>query len=173
MTTSREITCPVCGHSDQVEKVSTIYLEGIRDKRLYALSRKLAPPSSGKATLTRPIHPDIIVIVFSCIIPFFLAGILRQQKSLFFPILALLICAYGFYLYKRKTIVAKYVHEQAVKREAQTRIERGIASWMRLYYCARDEGVFLPGKGELIPVDQMISYLLQTLPQPDAHKSTE
>jgi len=76
---SNKIICPVCGQSDQIEKVSTIYLEGIRVNRLrfsknsegvslppsrqrllkipaqdlYSLSRKLAPPSSKKTMPTR------------------------------------------------------------------------------------------------------------------------
>jgi len=183
---SNKIICPVCGQSDQVEKVSTIYLEGIRVNRLrfsknsegvslppsrqrllkipvqdlYSLSRKLAPPSSRKTMPTRPLHPDMVVIVFSGIVPIFLFGILNQQRSLFIPALIILVCFYGLYFYKREAVIAKYEHEKATKQEAQTRIERGIESWMRLYYCARDEGVFLPDERELIPVDRMIGYLL-------------
>ncbi len=40
-------------------------------------------------------------------------------------------------------------------------IERGIKTWMKLYYCDRDAGVFLPGINELVPPEQMIGYLLK------------
>jgi hypothetical protein len=75
------------------------------------------------------------------------------------PALGILACSYGLYFYKRKAVIAKYERGMKVKQEAQNRIERGIATWMKLYYCARDDGVFLPGGRELIPVDQMISFL--------------
>jgi hypothetical protein len=179
------IICPVCSQFDQVEKVSTIYLEGIGANRLpllpgsaaenprppaqrltnipmaelRALSRRLAPPSSGKAPLMRPIHPDLFVLVFSCVIPIFLFGILIQQDRLFVPILVVLAGFYGLYFYKRKAAIAKYERDLAAKREAQERVEQGIKTWMNLYYCDRDKGVFLPGKRELIPLDRMVEYL--------------
>ncbi len=182
-----KILCPVCSQFDRVDKVSTIYMEGIGEKRfpfakdpgkknpdgsrpratkipypeLQPLSRKLAPPSSGKAMPTRPVHPDMVVTVFSCIAPLFLYGIWIQQRAVFVPVLILLAGIYGLYFYKRKAVIAKFEGQQAAKREAQARIERGIKTWMRLYYCARDEGVFLPGSRDLVPVDQMTGYLLR------------
>jgi hypothetical protein len=182
-----QITCPVCSQFDCVDKVSTIYMEGIGEKRiplsknpgeknpdrarprvtkipvqeLQRLSRKLAPPSSGKAAPTRPVHPDIVVTVFSCIAPLFLYGIWIQQRAGFVPVLILLAGVYGLYFFKRKAVIAKFEGQQTAKREAQARIERGIKTWMRLYYCARDEGVFLPGGRDLVPVDQMTGFLLQ------------
>jgi hypothetical protein len=169
------VTCPLCGQSDQVEKVSTIYMSGIADKRspeirratqmptqkLRLLSQVLAPPSSGKSAPVRPVHPDTVLIVFSCILPIFLFGILKQQPVTLVPVLLVLACLYGLYFYKRQAIIAKFEREQDSQTQAQARIERGIKTWMKLYYCDRDEGVFLPGKDELVPVDQMTSYLMQ------------
>ena len=33
--------------------------------------------------------------------------------------------------------------------------------WMKLYYCARDDGVFEPGSEALTPADQTPGYLLR------------
>jgi hypothetical protein len=169
------ITCPGCGLSDQVEKVSTIYLAGIADKRspeiaqiatiprqkLRSLSRVLAPPSSGKSTPVRQVHPDIVLVVFSCILPFFLYGIWQQQPGVLIPALLILAGLYGLYFFKRNAIIAKFERQQDSQHQSQVRIEDGIKTWMKLYYCDRDEGVFLPGQDELIPPDQMMSYLLK------------
>jgi hypothetical protein len=175
MPSSNPITCPVCGLSDQVEKVSTIYMSGIADKRspeigqatiiprqkLRSLSRALAPPSSGKSVPIRPVHPDTVLIVFSCALPIFLVGIMKQQSLMIIPVVLVLAGLYGLYFYKRKAVIAKFEREQDSQRQAQARIERGIKNWMKLYYCDRDEGIFLPGKDELVPPEQMISYLMQ------------
>jgi len=172
---SHHITCPVCGLSDQVEKVSTIYMSGIADKRspeigqatliprqkLRSLSKLLAPPSSGKSVPIRPVHPDTVVIVFSCVLPFFLIGILKQQSLMIIPVVLVLAGLYGLYFFKRKAVIAKFEGEQDKQHQEQVRIERAIKTWMRLYYCDRDEGVFLPGKDELVPPEQMTSYLMQ------------
>ena len=172
---SHRITCPVCGLSDQVEKVSTIYMSGIADKRspeiqqatkipnpkLRSLSQLLAPPSSGKSAPLRPVHPDTVLIFFSCVLPFFLFGILKQQPIMIIPVLLVLAGLYGLYFFKRQVVIAKFERQQDNQRQSQVRVERGIKTWMKLYYCDRDEGIFLPGKDELIPPEQMMGYLLQ------------
>ncbi len=39
------------------------------------------------------------------------------------------------------------------------RWERARSRWERMYYCARDEGVFIPGDTPLIPITQLRSFL--------------
>jgi hypothetical protein len=172
---SSSITCPVCGLSDQVAKVSTIYMSGIADKRspeigqatkippqkLRSLSRQLAPPSSGKSSPVRPVHPDTMLIVFSCVLPFFLYGIIKQQPVMLIPVVLVLAVLYGLYFFKRNAVIARFERQQDNQRLAQARIERAIKTWMKLYYCDRDEGVFLPGQVELVLPEQMMGYLMQ------------
>jgi hypothetical protein len=85
----------------------------------------------------RPVHPDTVLIVFSCVLPFFLYGILRQQPVVFIPALLVLAGLYGLYFYKHKTIIAKFEREADSQRDTQARIERGIKTWMKLCYCDR------------------------------------
>jgi hypothetical protein len=174
----KKVVCPVCSQADQVEKASTLYLIGIglnqadsqeqvpnpelRRKPTpheRALSRRLAPPSSSRQVNMRLVHPDTVVVGFSLIAPIFLYGILTSQPGMFVPLLILLAAIYGLYLWKRKTIIARFEEQQASRQAADERIKRGIARWMKLYYCARDDGVFVPGGDELIPADQIAGYL--------------
>ena len=174
----KKVVCPVCGQADQVEKTSTLYMIGIglnqtdsqeqvpnpeiRRKPTpsqRALSRRLAPPASSKQVTMRLVHPDTVVIGFSLIAPVFLYGILTSQRTMFLPMLAILAAIYGLYFWKRKTIIDRFEGQKASRQAADERIKRGIARWMKLYYCARDDGVFVPGGDELIPADQMAGYL--------------
>ena len=174
----KKVNCPVCGQSDQVEKASTLYLIGIglnqarsmdqasnqEPKRKptasqQALSRRLAPPASGKQMTTRPIHPDMVVIALSLIAPVFLYGILTTQRSMFLPVLAILAVFYGFYFWKRKMMISRFEVQQASRLAADERVKHGIERWMKLYYCARDDGVFVPGSDELVPADLLAGYL--------------
>jgi hypothetical protein len=107
----------------------------------------------------RPIHPDMVVIALSLIAPVFLYGILTSQRSMFLPVLAVLAVFYGFYFWKRKTMIARFEAQQALRQAADQRVKRGIERWMKLYYCARDDGVFEPGSNELVPADQIAGYL--------------
>lgn len=175
---TKEILCPVCHQSDQVDKVSTIYMTGLARRKLSGtaesgelqtkfssfpglvpLSRKLAPPSSGTQVPTRPIHPDMVVVAFSLITPIFLYGIFNSQRVLLLPAVGVLLVFYGLYFWQRKKLIDRFEKEQAARQAAAGRIQRGIERWMRLYYCAREDGVFEPGSRQLTPVDQMMGYL--------------
>jgi len=178
--TARRVACPNCGQSEQVDKVSTIYLAGIGQSRLPAgaepihvnfqnippdelrrLSRRLKPPATSKRAPTRPIHPDMVVVTFSLIIPFFLYGMYESQAGILLPVLALLAVFYGLYLWKRKVIIARFERQVTTGKAAEERVRRGIERWMKLYYCLQDDGVFEVGKTELVPADQMDWYLFK------------
>ena len=184
---SKAMVCPQCGHADQVEKVSTIYVLGIEkkwrsrnnhplqagmetpgqsalldempDNELQALSHKLAPPAGKKEAGIQPIHPDLVVVAFSMVAPVFLYGILTSQPSGLLIVLPLLAGFYALYFWKRKGLVAKFQTQQDARQAAQARVQRGLQRWMNLYYCARDDGVFEPRAASLTPADQIAGYL--------------
>lgn len=171
--------CPVCGQVDLVEKVSTIYLMGIGLNRapsqgglqaevafnpefkrlppasLKALSRRLAPPSTPAQVPIRPIHPDMIVIALSLIVPIFLYGVFTSQSAMLLPVLVVLAAFYAFYFWQRKNIRAKFDQQQAERKSASQRVQKGVERWTHLFYCLRDDGVFEAGMKEVVPADQM------------------
>jgi hypothetical protein len=172
------ISCPQCGHTRNVEKVSTIYLVGIGLKNQAPgneapvapvkynlvgldeverrnLARRLKPPASRRRLQSRPLHPDLIVITFSLIIPFFLYGIYTSQLNTLLPVLGLLAVVYGLYLWKRKAIIARFEGRQAAQRAADERVRQGIQRWMKLYYCADEDIVFTPGSTETLPAERI------------------
>jgi len=183
---AKPVACPLCDQTDQVEKVSTIYLNGIGLGRrpnpetpqsdelifnpelkslppahLRELGRRLAPLSGQTQALTRPIHPDMVVLALTLIAPVFLFGILNSQTSMLLPVIILLAAFYGFYWWKRKDLVAKYNRQLAARKTGNERIQRGIQRWMTLYYCLRDDVVFEPRSGGTTPADQIAGYLLK------------
>lgn len=181
--------CPTCGQADQVEKVSTIYLRGIEVKwrlgkagppdgaeappkrsqlvdamppdELQALTRRLVPPSAPKKAPTRPIHPDMVVAALTLVSPIFLYGILTSQPGGLLVVLPLLAGFYAYYFWQRKKLIAKFQAQVAAQEAATARIDRGIQRWMKLYYCARDDGVFEPGVPALTPADQIAGILFK------------
>lgn len=189
---TQTIRCPACAQSDLVEKVSTLYITGIGLNRsasqdgsqpggtatttldtkmlgfsaseLRLLSRRLKPPYSAKRIPFRALHPDLVVLTFSLILPVFVYGIYTSQKSTFLPALVLLAGFYGVYFWKRKAMVARYESQLKANRESNQRVERSISRWMKLYYCAREDIVFQPGTGTYVPADQMPGYITGQVP---------
>jgi len=182
---AKSVTCPLCSQADQVEKVSTIYLiaiglgrrpnpgtpqteelvinpelKNLPPTHLRELGRRFAPPAGRTQSLTRPIHPDLVVLALTLIAPVFLYGILTSQPSMLVPAIVLLAVFYGFYWWKRKDLIAKYDRQLATRKTGDERIRRGIRRWMALYYCLRDDVVFEPRTSETTPADQIAGYLL-------------
>ena len=181
---SDHVKCPACDLPDQVEKVSAIYIAGIEQKRapntpqeqrvliraveikqnLAVLSQRLRPPAGEKKSLTRLLHPDMVVVVFSVILPVFLWGIWDSQRSMFMPLALILAALYVAYLWQRKAIVRRYESQKTRRQAADRRIAGAIERWLKLFYCARDDIVFYPGTEEQIPADEMLGHLLGDYP---------
>jgi len=174
------VVCPGCGAPDQVEKVSTVYLLGIGLKQKIAeekaqltpvsinpvflempaeelrqLSRKLAPPSSNKVGFSRPIHPDVFVLTFSLILPFFLFGIYTSQRNVLLPMLAILAGFVAWYVWKRKAMIARYERQQTERKSAEERTKHGVERWLKLYYCLEDDSIFEKGSQDLTPASEI------------------
>jgi hypothetical protein len=180
---AKEICCPQCGQSDRVEKVSTVYLVGIGLNRqpvdpasqvevkfkladlsqtdLHSLARQLKPPASTRKLPTRPLHPDLIVITFSLIVPIFLFGIWTSQTASLLPVLGFLAVLYALYFWRRKAIVGRFEARQSAQRASDERVRQAIERWMKLYYCARDDVVFEPGKTGLAPASETMAFILR------------
>lgn len=179
----KEIRCPVCAQADLSEKVSTVYLVGIGLKphpddsgqagaalefklnhlpeaELRSLARQLKPPASTKRIPARPLHPDLVVLSFSLILPIFLLGVYSSQVKSLPPVLLFVLLAYSLYFWKRKLLIAKFNARLRDQREETQRVQYAIERWMKLYYCGRDKGLFLPGTDRLAPLDQLNLYLL-------------
>lgn len=188
--------CPACAQSDQVEKVSTLYMDaigagrlpeigrgraaattnggrlaGIPDREQRKLVRRLGPPSSGRKSLTRLIHPDQMVLSFSVMILLFVGLMLRSQPQLLWPVGGILILFYLLYLWRRPRIIERYEREVLSLNDNYRRTEAAVGVWMRLYYCGRDDGVFIPGENELVPLDEMGDFLYRRGIPPLSHRA--
>lgn len=170
------IQCPACGQSDQVEKVSTLYLIGIGLNRqpgvtdaapiqpnladlpegeYRRLARLFKPPASTRRLPFRALHPDLVITTFSLVILFFLFNIYLSQPGNLLPILVLLGIGYASYFWKRRSILVRFETSQASQRATEQRVRQGIDRWMKLFYCARDGGVFEPGDETLLPAEEL------------------
>ncbi len=160
MTTSDTLPkCPACGQNDQVAKVSRQYILARENKQR---PEPFAPPSGGRA-LTRSIHPDMVVGALTLFAIFFFVKIYQQQPNMLVPSLAVLAAFYLGYFLLRKKILGRYQADRNKESAEQVSIEAATGEWMKLYYCARDKGVFDPSDPEpiLVPLDQMRLYALK------------
>jgi hypothetical protein len=181
------VECPKCGLSDRTFKVSEIYIEALEGFKKGEKGRVLpqivsdqsqfeAPgilkvqafrsvvndfsPPSGGSQLTRPVHPNLVILAFSLIAVFFLLQIYTTQPDLFLPMLILVFVFYLGYGFFRKTIYGKYNKQIQDNNSIKNTYEAAIGKWMHLYYCARDNGVFDPQEDQMIPLESMKIYLL-------------
>ncbi len=167
--TAEQLNCPECGQVDMVQKVSAIFSGGIttgtysgpsigvavpigkgqtsvaggytnlKGGSQSLLSSRLSPPS--KPTAQKIPSAQIGTgIALLCI------GILFAFSS----VLMAIICIFGGIT----ILVWCYIAAEGRRIEADSLLpqwEESMARWHRLYYCARDDGVFDPNERVFVP----------------------
>jgi hypothetical protein len=180
--------CPRCGQSDKTYKVSLLYLESSaklnrqvhqdqpqlerlitdfltenrtraeEDPFLTKLIQMFAPPS-GEKRFARRIHPDGMVAFFTLLAIFLLYRMAADQPASFTAAAFIFAAAVGLYLFFRKTVIHRYESSKREEQEANSRVEREVSRWMRLYFCSRDQAVFYPDHSDYAPAEQIRSFL--------------
>jgi hypothetical protein len=176
MTSQNSPRCPRCGEVDMVMKVSALYEYGF-SPQVYQkliptppgtdwppflkaetklvqseLSKKLSPPAKPKYRFS--ISWGSVLIALILLIPGFIFSLFPQWL-----LFSLLLLAVG-------TIIAVWIiwhrpKDRVAHGEAVERWERAIAMWSRLYYCARDDIVFIPGQSRSVSAHSMMALLYE------------
>jgi hypothetical protein len=167
MSTSKpSIICPRCDQVDAVFKVSVLYEQGFSKAQYQqfvlpprgtnwapllvtrdsvsqtALSKKLAPPPKpGESTSSN--WPFLILGLLFFGLPVALFG---PQTGPAIGAVASFVTA--FFLYFRRN-------------QQKPRWQHAIWMWGQLYYCLRDDIVFIPGTSVSTPANQMMSILYE------------
>jgi hypothetical protein len=104
----------------------------------------------------------MLIGLFFCSFPF-LAATYAQNNSLFIGILVAGFGIIGLILFSSIRAgwrQARLTSEQRNSYDARVQAwEDSYERWQHLYYCFRDDGVFLPGQSSFVPVNQMSDYL--------------
>ena len=161
--------CPECRKADRVQKVSSVYKDGFQTgyydgwgHSQTKLSESLSPPS-------QPLESKAWWGTFETVgmganwamaLVILLVGLMGV---LFTPadILCVPMAALGLGL----TLLLVLVHLYSRPRQMSERLakaqkwERAMNRWERLYYCARDDGVFIPGETPFIPMNKVQEFL--------------
>ncbi len=169
-------SCPLCHHIDAVTKVSTIVDAGSAPSSKYhatghtsgtsvrtsttALARKLAPPSL-------PLPPIALADSVGCGamlllgIGLFIAGVgywlmvvpggTGQTPGILF-----LLTGMGFIVYLLLTVLITII----IRQKKRPRWQQALEIWDHLYYCTRDDIVFLPDAPQHSAPSSQISALL-------------
>jgi predicted RNA-binding Zn-ribbon protein involved in translation (DUF1610 family) len=161
--------CPRCGRNDQVRIVSAI----LREQS--ALAAELVPPQAPAEVEPKITDsPPPLSLLFGvsgyilCGLVFF-ALVTGTDVSPTARAALVLVCI-GLGLLSRRLVahvrkLAREANEAAIRQareetaQAAAMHRRAISRWQRLYYCARDDCVFVPGEGQSVPLAQMREYL--------------
>jgi hypothetical protein len=104
----------------------------------------------------------ILVALFLCSFPF-LAATYAQNNTLFIIILTAGLGIIGLVLFSSIRAGWRQLQSASEQRNFHdARLQAWEVSyerWQQLYYCFRDNGVFIPGQSSFVPVNQMPDYL--------------
>lgn len=183
--------CPKCGQSDRKFEVRRLYMESLAfvkpgekeetpeldrffevnnfmdesaSKKRHIVEdmiKSFAPPS-GKPQLLKTISPDMMMVVFSAISVYLLFQIYTTQHSIFWITAVIFGLFIASYIIFHKSIIRRFQNQKDLDTSSKEVIEKAIAKWMKLDYCARDNVVFMAKKSEFVPLDEMNEYLLKS-----------
>ena len=176
--------CPICQLSEPVLKVSLVYVSGITEPanrspqdraRLEAVFGKdvksaaeirqtvhLFGPPAGRTQITRPIHPDMYMVVLAAIAIVILLNTFMTQRAFFWAILGISLVFGVVYLFTRSRVLEVFSRRQEAAAAEKAAVNRAVGDWMKLYYCSQDGCVFDPRRSDTAPVEDLQGYLART-----------
>lgn len=166
--------CPQCGQTDEVCRVSDL----VHDEPDSLLAQKLAAPRSPRPAAVIGCATSFFATMVSISAAIFATGLTEltssaprtnllfgvRDTSVFTGIITFLFVFVGVH--------AMFVWRQARAsryfRRAFSAWHHASERWQQLYYCARCNGVFLPGQTALTPVEQVQMLLYARRPPQQA-----
>ncbi len=163
--------CPLCGQVDAVMKVSSIVAGGTASYSMAGysgstrtqLAAKLQPPpkpASGNVTPCSVWFVFLLGVLFVCAWLFVAAGARPLQEGAGGPLSVASAIVGGLLIVG--CVVFEISQVGARKLAAQARVSRyqgAMNKYNSLYYCHRDDCVFIPDEGRAVPLSQMNSLL--------------
>ncbi len=162
------LACPKCGKVDRVQKVSAAYRAGLS---------VLAPPQEPSPTDWQGILivPGAMITIplgglFTCLALYALnfafsegakdisssAGSAFGFLVIVVGMLSIGLIGMGLPIWAFRKRASEHRRQYLTEK---ARWERAMPRWEGLYYCARDDGVFVPGETSLTPIGQPQTYL--------------
>ena len=155
--------CPRCHSADHVSRVSDAY----RDAHLALL----APPGEQRLAQLKP--SDLSVVASCAMLPFlcfllsgclwaFLYSFPRMNQGLWAgpaELMGPFLMALGIPFLVGSVLVKRYESHILARASDPPRWQREHQLWESLYYCARHDGVFVPGETALVPAEKMRAFL--------------
>jgi len=169
--------CPLCGRNDKVEKVSAI---ASRDTQVLRGTQIVITPRGQRAIPTQMVATSILsqqlqppqrpnlqkvpskfllfyLIFVGGFVTIVVAALMSSFSYVCSGILILLFCMGGF-------LVSRLDKRERTKRkvsnaEKLAKWEHAMRQWQKLYYCSRDDVVFIPGEKQAVPPGRMSEIL--------------
>ena len=160
---AERLACPMCGKVDRVQKISAACRAPGADSRL---SPPREPTRSDEMEAVQVVlgvilialfYPIALVVLWQSV---FEIVVYRETSGFLILLSGLFFVGFGS-LGWISIVQGKRKRERAQRRYGaeKDKHERVMHGWERLYYCARDDGVFIPGETPFIPTDKMQPFL--------------
>lgn len=168
--------CPLCGRSESTIRVDALHTSGmgLPDSARAELIEHSAPPAVRAVPVKTPTYGSAVALFATGGAALALAGWMLAPWSRDLPLLlrfgvgpalALYVGALAgaalLMLIKRPQMtkaVAEYVERIRAYEAESARQQQAFLIWSRLFYCAHDNVVFLPGSNEIGPLEDTVDF---------------
>ena len=160
---AEHLACPICGKVDRVQKISAACRAPGADAGLNPPAEPLLGAKQGPIETLLAGCGFMMLSLFGP--GFLLVGLLVRLSnpddalSLLLSIVGLpmtVLLVVGILRDYTDWLGPSAMHQRSAKVKSW---EKAMSCWEPLYYCARDDGVFIPGETTFIPIDKVQEFL--------------
>ena len=144
--------------SDHAVLMAVFGREPVSPAEIQQITRQFGPPQ-GRATMLRPVHPDLVVGLLSVMALVFLVNTFAASRISFWAILGIWLVFLVGYGLTRRPILSRHQAGLDAAQEEKNGVQDAVERWMRLYFCTSDGCIFDPQRGDSLPLDGMQRYL--------------
>ncbi len=172
-----DIACPVCKRTDRARKVTALHRSEVQ--KLRGMSEKISAAQPGLSEIGQRLQPPeephfshapnfverfssslmAVGFVFALICIWVAARLFGDKAGLPVGLVfaGIVIGVIWYYWWKNNS--AREREQREIEREQVAHWNHAMERWNRLYYCSRDDIVYIPGEGSRAPLDRMGDYL--------------
>jgi len=161
MSSQNAPVCPRCGKLDAVQKVSSLFAQGVTTveysppgaivgtstaSSMTLLAERLKPPKQpegGKLTAGAFIFWSVVGGLIGALL-------FREEAGVTIGFVVGILFA---------GLLAARADEK--RKRAYPAWQKAIQKWNSLYYCGRDDGIFIPNEERFVPVEQIQAFLYE------------
>lgn len=172
LPTQFQIKCPSCSQSDRTILIEDLYFGliemdqnvitkySIQPDQIKSILREIRPPELTRLPFWLIIPPDQLMIAVLVTLVLITILFIEQTTGGFLQNLILPVLFLVLYLFSRKLIYSKYIHQKNIREKELDIVQNAVNKWSSYFICLDDKTVFSGHSDNSFPLSELQKRLI-------------